>query len=456
MQLVDLIAGDDRVPGVVAPLVAHDDVAALGEEVDHLPLALVAPLGADDDRRGPTTLPGQVVELGVAAPEGELHPVRGAVAVLGDVDLGDALLLGVVVVVVVAVEHQHQVGVLLDGARLAQVRQHRPLVRAGVRGPVELRDADDGHRQVAGEHLEAARDGGDLLDAVLVPHPAAALHELDVVDDQQVQPLAALQAARLGAHLADRHALGVVDEQAGGRQPVGGPADARPVLGGEAAGPDAPGVHDGRRGQQALDELVAAHLEAEDRDRALLAQGRMLGDAEGQGRLAHAGARGHHDHVAGLEPADDPVEVEEAGGDAGHPAPALLGRGEPLDALDHQLVRAGEVAAHALLREPVDQRLGVLEHGGGLALALVDHRLDLLAHVQQPPLGRRVADHLGVGPVAGGDEGRLHEVEHAPAAARVVQPPSLVSRSITVIGSTGSPVLKRPSIARNTARWPSR
>jgi hypothetical protein len=50
VQLVDLIPGDDRVPGVVPPLVAHDDVAALGEEVHHLPLALVAPLGAHHDR----------------------------------------------------------------------------------------------------------------------------------------------------------------------------------------------------------------------------------------------------------------------------------------------------------------------------------------------------------------------------------------------------------------------
>ncbi len=47
VQLVDLVPGDDGVPGVVAALVAGDDVAALGEEVDHLALALVAPLGPD-------------------------------------------------------------------------------------------------------------------------------------------------------------------------------------------------------------------------------------------------------------------------------------------------------------------------------------------------------------------------------------------------------------------------
>src|SRR6266540_3803790 len=36
-----------RVPGIGAALVAHDQIGALGQDVDHLPFALVAPLGAD-------------------------------------------------------------------------------------------------------------------------------------------------------------------------------------------------------------------------------------------------------------------------------------------------------------------------------------------------------------------------------------------------------------------------
>src|SRR5207244_3991946 len=38
----------DGVPGVGAATVAHDDVGVLGEEIDDLSLALVAPLEADD------------------------------------------------------------------------------------------------------------------------------------------------------------------------------------------------------------------------------------------------------------------------------------------------------------------------------------------------------------------------------------------------------------------------
>ena len=48
VQLELLVVADDRVAGVVAALEAHDDVGPLGEQVGHLALALVAPLGADD------------------------------------------------------------------------------------------------------------------------------------------------------------------------------------------------------------------------------------------------------------------------------------------------------------------------------------------------------------------------------------------------------------------------
>ena len=49
----ELLAVDhQRVAGVGAAAVAHDDVGALGEQVDDLALAFIAPLGADDDDDG--------------------------------------------------------------------------------------------------------------------------------------------------------------------------------------------------------------------------------------------------------------------------------------------------------------------------------------------------------------------------------------------------------------------
>ncbi len=47
-DLVGLAVDDDRVPRVRATLVAADEVGVLGEQVDDLALALVAPLRTDD------------------------------------------------------------------------------------------------------------------------------------------------------------------------------------------------------------------------------------------------------------------------------------------------------------------------------------------------------------------------------------------------------------------------
>ena len=51
-ELERLAVDDDRVPRVRPAVVAADDVGVLGEQVDDLALALVAPLRTDDHGRG--------------------------------------------------------------------------------------------------------------------------------------------------------------------------------------------------------------------------------------------------------------------------------------------------------------------------------------------------------------------------------------------------------------------
>ena len=46
----ELLAVDhERVAGIRSAAVAHDDIGALGEQIDDLALALITPLSADDD-----------------------------------------------------------------------------------------------------------------------------------------------------------------------------------------------------------------------------------------------------------------------------------------------------------------------------------------------------------------------------------------------------------------------
>src|ERR1035437_245812 len=116
-------------------------------------------------------------ELRVVAHKAEARYVRGPVAVLGDVDDHDAF--GVLVARLV--DEDHEVGVLFDRARLAQVGELGLLFGTRLDFAVELGDSEHRHVELAGELLERARDVGDLLLAVV--GPPVAHHELQIVDD---------------------------------------------------------------------------------------------------------------------------------------------------------------------------------------------------------------------------------------------------------------------------------
>ena len=73
-QFVGLAVDDQRVAGIVAALEAHDDVGLLGQPVDDLALALVAPLGADHhDIRHQRLLPAPVPGHWQPGVTGQVH-----------------------------------------------------------------------------------------------------------------------------------------------------------------------------------------------------------------------------------------------------------------------------------------------------------------------------------------------------------------------------------------------
>src|SRR5690606_21693493 len=70
---------------------------------------------------------GIVFELGVLPEKGQAHRTDRTVTLLADDDLGRALVRRIRIVNFVAVDEQDDVGILLDGARFAQIGHHRAL-----------------------------------------------------------------------------------------------------------------------------------------------------------------------------------------------------------------------------------------------------------------------------------------------------------------------------------------
>jgi hypothetical protein len=97
------------------------------------------------------------------------------------------------------------IGILLDRARIAQVRQLRAFILARFHVTGELREGQHGDVQVLGDGFEAAGDVRDLDGAVLTGlQGVGAAQELQIVGAQEPDAVLALQAPGPGADRVDR------------------------------------------------------------------------------------------------------------------------------------------------------------------------------------------------------------------------------------------------------------
>src|SRR6185295_7666652 len=348
-----------------------------------------------EGRGGVKAVAVEVAEAGGLAEEDERHAAGLAVPVLGDDQLGETLLVGVVRIVdLVAIDEPDEVGVLLDGSALTKIRKLRPVVVAAPLGLAgELRERDHRQLELFGELLEPPADGGDLQVAVLVA--AARLHQLEVVEDDEGETLLGFEAPRLRSDLEEGRVRRVVDEERGVRGRAHDLVNLRPLLVRESARAQARERDVGLRAEDAQSQLLLAHLEREDPHRPLLADRHVLGDVERQAGLAHARARRDDDQVAAVQAVGDPVEVGEPCRDADQR------RAGPLLELLERLVEDGrerdEAALDRLLAEPEDRLLGAPERGGGLEPAVQAVFDDPRRGVDQPAADRALLDDLDVG-----------------------------------------------------------
>src|SRR6266853_116665 len=309
-----------------------------------------------------------VVEAGEFLLEIELLGAGGAVALLAEDHFGDALdaLVGLgvdrAVVELLAIDETDDVGVLLDGARFAQVRELRPAVLAAalLRRARQLRQRHDRDVELLGQRLERARNVGNLLLAVL--RIAGTLHQLQVIDDHEADVVLRLEAAGFGAHGEGCERGRVVDPDRRLAEQPRGACQARIVIVAQLTAPQPLRVHQPLGAEQPLHQGVLGHFQREDRDLYVVLDGCVLHHVERERRLPHGRPSGQDDEVGALESRREAVQVGEAAGDARHGAGAGL---ELLDALHRgpdQLLDAGELLGAPELRHLKDPVLGIIEH----------------------------------------------------------------------------------------------
>src|SRR3990170_4117996 len=205
----------------------------------------------------------EVFKSRVPAHERQVHFADRAVALLPDDDFRHAppaaqafavVRAFALVIDLVAVDEEYHVRVLLDGARLAEIGKHGTFVLAPrFHGAIELREGDHGNLKLFCERLERSRNVRYLLFPVVVPSPSA--HELEVVHDDELEPMLGLQTPRLGAHLKHRYRRRIVDEDRRLGQPSGSQGELGPIGFGQIPCPEPVGIHPGLGAEHPEDKL---------------------------------------------------------------------------------------------------------------------------------------------------------------------------------------------------------
>src|SRR5258708_5573442 len=306
---------------------------------------------------GPAGL--QVVEPRVVAAELQLDHAGRPVAVLGDVELGDAWSL-IGFVVLWAKQKHYNVTILFDTSRFSQIAQDRALVWTLFGSAAELRDGDHGDAQLASQSFEGARDRGDLLDTVVVA-TRATVHQLEVVDQDHVDVVVHLGLSRLEQKGQLVHHRRVVDEDRRFAEWTQSIRHAIELGLGQQATMHSLRIDLCLLGQQALGELLFRHLEAEDRNRLLRLQCGVQRDVKRQRGFSHRGTPRHDDQVRVLEPACHPVQIVESRRDPDDPLPALHLQGDPPHGRTQEVVELRELALVPVVSDTDHNRLPLVD-----------------------------------------------------------------------------------------------
>ena len=232
--------------------------------------------------------------------------------------------------IVLLAEHEHHdVGILFDRPGFTQVRQLRALIFAVFHLTRQLRQGDHGDVELFRDGLEAHGDFRDFIHPVFAfARPA---HQLEIVDNQHVQPVGPLEPSRTGGQLADRQGGRVVDIQRAGFQRFGGIDETAEFGLCHITRPDLVGRDFGRFGQDTRSQLLRAHLEAVEPDNATVyrAFGAVMqgapavgfGDVEGDVRrkrgFPHRRTTGKDQKVRGVQAAQLFIHINQTGRDTG-------------------------------------------------------------------------------------------------------------------------------------------
>ena len=166
-------------------------------------------------------------------------------------------------VVFIAIDEHDHIGILLDRTRLTQIRKLRALVFAAFHGARQLRQRNHRHRQFLGQSLQPLGDHADFKHAAFRPRPRRRAHQLQIVNNDQIKPLGALQAPAACAERGNADRRRVINIQRQGCQFAAHFQKTVKIALADLAPPDAVTRNARFFGQQTCRQLIRAHFQGE-------------------------------------------------------------------------------------------------------------------------------------------------------------------------------------------------
>src|SRR5215472_9413298 len=332
--------------------------------------------------------------------ECQLDDAGWAVALLGNDDFSEAFEVGIVFLVnLFAEDERHEVSILLDRTRLAQIGELRAMVAAAAFGcAAQLREGNHRNLQFLGNSLQATRDGRDFLGAVLEALAAYrhSRHELQVIDDQQVKSVLIFEAARLRTHFNDRYTRRVIDVEARLHQALGRTGQLVFVFAGDEAGAEAVRVYPRVRRQHTHQKRFFRHFERKYADYLVAQYRSVLGNVHGQRCLTHGRAGSNDDKVRRLQAAGHLVQQGVVGGKPSNFLSASIEFVERAEGITDDRRNVGEAFAQSVLGEGEDLLFGKVDDIFGI-LGVLDSTSDsVLSKGDQATQHRLVAHDANI------------------------------------------------------------
>ena len=291
----------------------------------------------------------------------------GSVALLGDDQFRfGAIFVGQIGFVEIrAVDEEHHVRVLFDGARFAQVGELRlALFAFGSAG--QLAEDHDRYFQFFGQAFQRARHSRNFFLAIALAAHVGGDNQLQVIHDNQRQATVAFQAPGLRAHfhygggrriIHPQWSLGQIRQRRG---------NFSPIVTVHVAGAEFVGIDAGFRSEQAQQEGFFRHFQAENRDRLAITHRDIFRDVQRQRGFTHRRARGQDDQLGRLQAGRFVVEIGVTGSEAGDAAAFAENLFEALEIIANQFFDANQAGFDAIFGESENHRLGAIEDHIGI------------------------------------------------------------------------------------------